>query len=552
MYQHSLKPLVAGISLVLVGAISTVDATSHREAPFVTKHPQVDATDFYMFNSYEPGREDYVTLIANYNPLQNPYGGPNYFALDPNALYEIHIDNTGDGVEDLTFQFRFANTLGNNGQGIQLPIGNESVAVQLKNIGGLSNGDNSAVLNFNESYTLTTVQGDRRSGIATTVGTFAKPYDNVGDKTFGGAPGSVDYDSYVASLTNSGQAYNDVTFDLCPAGAQSGRVFAGQRKESFSIDLGEVFDLVNTVPVEGDSAPGAGDGGGFPGGVTQDPANNILNDVNINTIAIEVHKDCLTGGNSNGIVGGWMTSSMRQVRVLDPTPTFDTPEVTGGAWVQTSRLGNILVNELVIGLPDKDRFNASEPKDDAQFLTYVTNPTLPALLDVLFRDAVNATLGTNIANLAPANLPRNDLVAAFLTGIQGVNADGSTAEMLRLNTAIAATPMAQQNTFGVAGGDLAGFPNGRRPGDDAVDIAERVVMGALCHNVPVDLNQNGQAGDEGDNLLLCGSTPEAAEAQAPVGDVPFTDGAPQAASDFDNVFPYLTTPIAGSPNNAGA
>ena len=136
-----------------------------------------------------------------------------------------------------------------------------------------------------------------------------------------------------------------------------------------------------------------------------------------------------------------------------------------------------LVNELVIGLPDKDRFSASEPRFDGQFGTYVTNPTLPALLDALFRGAVNQTLGTNIANLAPG-LPRNDLATTFLTGFAGVNQMSTVtpSEMTRLNTGIPATPAAAQSHFGVAGGDLAGFPNGRRPGDDTVDLALRVGM----------------------------------------------------------------------------
>ena len=203
-----------------------------------------------------------------------------------------------------------------------------------------------------------------------------------------------------------------------------------------------------------------------------------------------------------------------------------------------ARLGAPLVNEVVIGLPDKDRFNASEPKDDGQFATYVTNPTLPAILDILFRVPLGAT-----ANIAPTNLPRADLVAAFLTGFAGVNqlATVTASEMLRLNTAIPATPGASQVNLGVAGGDLAGFPNGRRVGDDITDIALRVMMGALCHPILVDLDASGTAGDAGDNLGLC------APADAPVGTLPFTDGSPQNAARFDDAFPYLTTPLAGSP-----
>ncbi len=201
---------------------------------------------------------------------------------------------------------------------------------------------------------------------------------------------------------------------------------------------------------------------------------------------------------------------------------------------------NPLVNELVIGYDMKDRFNGSEPADDGQFLDFVTNPVLPVILDSLFRDAVNATLGTSIENLAPSNYPRMDLVTAFLTGFAGVNQfpGGTPGEMLRLNTAIAPTPRAMQQPLGVAAGDLAGFPNGRRPGDDVVDIALRVVMGALCHDLPLG------AGGSPANLGLC--APE----DAPVGNADFTDGAPLAASELDNRFPYLLTPYPGSPIGA--
>jgi hypothetical protein len=193
-----------------------------------------------------------------------------------------------------------------------------------------------------------------------------------------------------------------------------------------------------------------------------------------------------------------------------------------------------LVNEVVVGLPDKDRFNSSEPKFDGQFATYVTNPTLPALLDVLFRGPVNQTLGTNFANIAPNNFPRTDLVTAFLTGFAGVNqmSKVTASEMTRLNTGIPATPAAMQSNFGVAGGDLAGFPNGRRPGDDTVDIELRVAMGRLCH--PLTIGGNSV------DLNLC--TP----ANAPLGLAPFTDGAPVSAADFDTSFPYLTTPLPGA------
>jgi hypothetical protein len=511
-------------------------ASSHREAPNIARLPTVDGTDFYMFNSYESGRTGYVTLLANYIPLQDPGGGPNYFAMDPAGLYEIKIDSDGDGKEDMTFQFRFTNALANGNAGISLAVGpagsTKNVAIPLKNAGSIS-ASSSANLNFNETYTLTLVTGDARSGTATPImnssgsPTFVKPMDYIGQKSFGSDAG---YAAYAA------QYMYTVSIPNCTGAA---RVFVGQRKESFSVNLGEVFDLVNFVPIEGDSAPGAHDGHGFPGGITQNPANNTLANKNLTTLALEIPATCLTGA-GNGVIGGWTTASLRQARILDPNATFAKPEVNGGAWTQVSRLSNPLVNELVIGLPDKDHFNSSAPKDDGQFATYVTNPSLPALLNALFLAPVNQTLGTTLTNLAPTNFPRNDLVAAFLTGFVGLNQQSkvTASEMLRLNTGVAATPAASQSTFGVAGGDLAGFPNGRRPGDDVVDLALRVVMGALCYPLPIGTNGAPT------NLGIC------APSDAPVGNVAFTDGAPISAADFDVTWPYIKAPLPGSPNGA--
>jgi len=513
--------LSAAVGAVLSGPVL---ASSHAEAPFIKSRPKVDATDFYLFASYEPGREDFITLIANYQPLQDAYGGPNYFSMDPDAIYEIHVDNDGDAQEDITFLFDFDNGLANGDQGFALQIGDDTVPVALKNIGQLGAGDNQSVLNVNETYFVGMIEGDRRSqspawAVRPDSGLrlFSKPYDNVGSKTF-----PEGYDNYVSSLSNTGEAYYDVQFDQCPTGSQDGRVFVGQRKESFSVALAQVFDLVNFVPLAN--------------ALPDDPARNDLADKNITTLALEIHKDCLIGS-GNGVIGGWTTASVRSTQTISLDPTYRRPVDYSGEYRQLSRLSNPLVNELVIGLPDKDRFNVSEPMDDAQFATYVTSPTLPAILDILFRDAVGAT-----SNIAPSNLPRTDLVTAFLTGFPGVNqlSTVTPSEMIRLNTEIAATPRDAQVNLGVAGGDLAGFPNGRRPGDDVTDIALRVMMGALCHPIGVDLDSSGTAGDSGDNLGLC--TPE----DAPVGNAPFTDGAPQNAGQFDNAFPYLTTPVSGS------
>lgn len=505
-------------------------ASSHREAPNITRAPALDSTDFYAFNSYEPGRGDYVTLIANYIPLQDAYGGPNYFAMDPYAVYSIHVDNTGDAVEDLTFEFRFSQALA-GGEGVKLMVGPEgssrSVAVPLKNVGGVSASDMSAV-NFSESYSLKLRTGDRKSGtradvqMASGMGTnFKKPLDYIGNKTFSSAAGYANY-------------ANSFIYDISIPGCNTnGKVFVGQRKDPFVVNLGKIFDLVNIVPVEGDSAPGAGDGAGFPGGITQSSANDDLLDKNVTAISLEIPKACLVGS-GNGVIGAWTTASLPQARILNPQASFNKTEVNGGALTQVSRLGNPLVNELVIGLKDKDRFSVAEPKNDGQFADYVTHPSLPELLNILFKDAVNTTLGANLPTLAPTHFPRTDLVTAFLTGFPGVNQlkTVTPSEMLRLNTGIAATAQMQQSAFGVAGNDLAGFPNGRRPGDDVVDIALRVVMGRLCYPIPV--------GGVDTDLGLC------KPADANVGNVPFTDGAPVSASMMKNTFPYLADPLPSS------
>lgn len=536
--KQYIRHLLASTAMVSAVALSGASlASSHREAPAITETPKIDGTDFYMFRSYEPGRGTHVTFIANYQPLQHPYGGPNYFTMDPDAIYEIHVDNDGDAVEDLTFQFDFDNRLV-GGTGVTLNIDGKVLSIPLRFAGAVT-GPRQATQGEIETYSLTLVEGDRRSGTRrsiTSAGgrTFDKPADNVGNKTF------PNYEAY------ANRFIYDIDIPGCPT---QGRAFVGQRAEAFAVNLGEIFDLVNLVPIEGDSAPGAGDGGGFPGGITQDRANDdLIGESNVTSLALEVPIDCLTG-NGNGVIGAWTTASLPQASLEDPLPNYEQTALYGGAFVQQSRLSAPLVNEVVIGLDSKDLFNAAEPTQDAALADFVTNPTLPALIDALFRDAVNNTLGTNIANLAPTNFPRQDLVTAFLTGFPGLNqqATVTASEMMRLNTGVPATPRAQQSPFGVVAEDLAGFPNGRRPGDDVVDIALRVVMGALCHPVPLgaELGVAGAVEDEASDLVNLGLC---AEADASVGNVPFTDGAPLSAAELGNAFPYLNTPIAGSPN----
>jgi hypothetical protein len=518
------KYLLISTAVVAASASSFAMASSHREAPGTAEIPKVDNTDVYAFRSYEPGRQDYVTIISNFQPLQEPGGGPNYYTMDPDAVYEIHIDSNGDAKEDFTYQFKFANQL-SSPKGITLNIGGVDQSIALRHVGPISSA-NDADLAEREIYTVTQITGDKRSGARgqlTSGGsaTFVKPFDNAGNKSV------PNYPAYANQFV-----YNNVAIPGC---ATQGRVFAGQREENFAVNLGPVFDLVNLVPIQGAADPVYSSGPAFPGGITQSEDNQeLINRYNVTSLAIEIPIACIKG-TGNGVIGVWSTASLPQARLLRPTPNSRMSDLQGGALVQVSRLGMPLVNEVVIGLPEKDLFNAARPTQDGALASYVTNPTFPAILDVLFRAPVNQTLGTSFTNLAPTNFPRNDLVAAFLTGIATLNQQSTVtaSEMLRLNTAVNPTPQASQKTLGVVADDLAGFPNGRRPGDDVVDIVLRVAMGRLCHPVPI-------AGTP-TSLGLC--TP----AQAPTGTVAYTDGAPSNAENTLNAFPYLNAPLRGAP-----
>lgn len=485
----------SSIAIALALCATSALASSHREAPYITSQPKVDATDLYMFRSYEAGRQNFVTILANYMPFQDPQGGPNFYMFDPNALYEIHIDNNGDAVEDLTFQFRFTNT----SKDAALPVGGKSIKIPLINSGPIGQV-NAPTLNVRETYGITVVRGNRRSGSRASVGAsggssaFDKPVDHIGEKTFPGG-----YAAY------ANQHIYALTIPGC---STAGRVFVGQRKEPFYIAVGKIFDLFNLNPL------GPEVGGN----------NNDLEAKNISTIALELPISCITIGN-DPVVGAFTTASLRQARLVDGQPGSGLNKATreGGAWAQVSRLGMPLVNEVVIGLADKDRFNAGKPKDDAALLDYVTNPSLPALIESLFPSAK-----------APTNFPRTDLVTVFLKGIKGVNQPANVvpSEMMRLNTSVAPTAQGSQNSLGVAGGDNAGFPNGRRPGDDVVDVSLRVAMGALC--VLTGTSDTLQVG--------CKSS------DAPSGGQPFTDGVRKTAANYGAAFPYLTTPIPGNFN----
>jgi hypothetical protein len=393
------------------------------------------------------------------------------------------------------------------------------VPVPLIHLGSLS-ADASAALNVSETYTITVVRGNRRSGTATQVpgSPFKKPVDFIGNKTFGSAIAYKQYaDSFIYNIEIPGCAVTQTQ--------KKARVFVGQRQEGFAVALGPIFDLVNVPSLAFITNP-----------ANRGATPNPLASLNVTSIALEVPRECLTSTSGGDIIGGWTTASVRQARVINPNATYERPSREGGAWAQVSRLGHPLVNEIVIGLKDKDKFNSSEPKNDVvSFGAYLGYPTLPKILEVVF-GAANAP--------APTQIPRPDLARVFTTGIPGLNEfnGGAAGEILRLNTAIAPRPAAQQNNLGAlecvvrpatpaqdftidttrdAGAlgvcDPAGFPNGRRPGDDVVDIALRVMMGRLL-----------------------------APSVAPAGDLQLHDTVLQDASQFDSTFPYLKTPNPGS------
>ncbi len=483
--------ILSGLSLLVLTVTNAAMAASHREAPFLTEQPKVDATDLYLFRSYEPGREAFVTVIANYIPFQDPFGGPNFYQFDENALYEIHFDTNGDAKEDLSFQFRFKN----QSKAAAIPVGGKQVKIPLINSGPID-GVNSPTLNVRETYTVDLVRGDRRGNNRTRITSYPldKPVDNIGEKSFPGG-----YETYASRHIH----------EVAIAGCGNARVFVGQRKEPFYIAVGKAFDLFNLNPL------GPETGGN----------ENNLEGKNVTSIAMEVPISCLAT-DRQPIVGSWTTASLPQQRNLNspPTPGLNTAARQEGQYTQVSRLGMPLVNELVIGMDDKNRFNHSRPQDDAQFADYVTNPSLSTLIQTLFPSAP-----------APTNFPRTDLLTVFLKGVPGLNQPSNVvaSEMLRLNTSIPVTAQGAQNPLGVAAGDNAGFPNGRRPADDVVDLSLRVSMGALCVLTGAQ------------DSLGVGCRPS----DAPAGGAALTDGVRKSAADYQNRFPYLNTPIPG--NRAG-
>ncbi|TMG82478.1 MAG: DUF4331 domain-containing protein [Betaproteobacteria bacterium] len=475
------------ITRIVVGACfccatlfaATSFAASHREAPLIANDPAADNTDFYMFRSWtDPSK---VVFILNVIPGQKPGAGPNYFNFADDVLYRINIDTNADGnAEDLVYEIRFKTELRGGLTSLQLPLS----YVALPPITALD-GPGSDGLILRQSYTVTQVRGHVRTNLGTQT-MYAVP-SNVGPLTM---------PSYQALAAQG----------IYPL-ANGGKVFAGQRDETFYIDLGAVFDTLNlrrTPPVL-TPAEDAND-------AVNPFGNDLLSGFNVSTIAIEVPISSVTA-NPGGVIGAYVSTARHKVRVFKNKDKDDKDDVDAGPWVQVSRMANPLVNELIIGTDSKDEWNTIDPSDEAQFLGFYLNSRAATAINLRFGLTIPTTNRTDLVN-ALLKYPSQPQ-----TGTCGRN---DCAELLRLNLAVPPTQPAQQRRLSVLAGDNAGWPNGRRPNDDVTDIVLRVVAGKLLGvptgNLLLGDGVNFNIGAEGSNLTPNG---------------------------IYTVFPYLPTPHDG-------
>jgi hypothetical protein len=433
--------------------------SSHREAPEISKDPVADNADVYAFVS--PDRPHTVTLISNFVPLQDPPGGPNFFEFGDDVLYSIYIDNDGDGKPEISYVFRFSTRLRNP----------DTFLYNTGPITSLSSPN----WNKRQFYSVTRVEGDDTTAYGTAhhdgrlkarvLGHgLACPPCNIGPRS------TPHYSSLGKAAVHS-----------LPGGI---KVFAGQRRDGFYVDLGAVFDLGDLRPfqnlhlIPSPAAPGV----------------DATKTLNIHTIAIQIPISHLTSNRTeptnpmgkHSVIGVWSAASRRKVRMIDRSG-----ESESGPWVQVSRLGNPLFNEVIVPLGRKDQWNARYPVSDKAFASYVEHPELAKLLPVLYPGV--------FPHLAKLKKVRTDLVAILLTGIPaGIiphfqNYTGSVlADQLRLNVAI--PPTSSPNRFGLLGGDAAGFPNGRRVSDDIVAIELRAVAGVTFPLVDKNYKPDAAAG----------------------------------------------------------
>ncbi len=409
--------------------------SSHREAPEISKDPVADSTDVYAFVS--PDQPDTVTLIANYVPLQEPAGGPNFYEFGDDVLYEIHVDNSGDGEADVSYQFRFTTKL-------TTPT---SFLYNTGPIGSLSDPN----WNSKQFYSVTRVD---HAGSNVLAGDLACPPCNVG----------------VLSTPNYEANLGAPAVHSLGSGT---KVFAGQRAEEFYVDLGSIFDLGNLRPLQEANVYGKA------AGLKSAPGVDATNRLNVHSIAIQVPISQLTV-KGRPTIGVWTSASRQRVSIASQDGSGN---VYSGPFSQVSRLGNPLFNEVIVPLGAKDYWNKQPPANDKQFASYVAHPELAGLLTVLYPGAF-----PHLAALVKAGTARADLEAILLTGIPTGLIKGFTnftgpvqADMLRLNTSIPPTPTTSKtySILGLIAGDPAGYPNGRRVADDVVTIALRAVAGVV-------------------------------------------------------------------------
>jgi hypothetical protein len=459
--------------------------SSHREAPSISKDPVADSTDLYAFVS--PDAPNTVTIIANYIPLQGPDAGPNFYEFGDDVLYQIHVDNDGDGDADISFQFNFT--------------------TQVMQPGGLSNnflynvGQINSLTSPNwvrrQSYSVTRVT--ETGGAAVLGSNLACPPCNVGPR----------------SIPNYASLAHAAVHSL----GGGVKVFAGQRREGFFVDLGSVFDLADLRPFQALHLISSANQLGV----------DATKKLNVHSIAIQVPRAMLgKNGDPNAIIGVYTSASRRRATIRNDAANTD----ASGPWVQVSRLGNPLFNEVLVDMTRKDYWNSQPPSADAQFVGGVEHPELQVLLPILYPGLVAGKPAFH--NLSQYTKKRADLVAIFLTGLpqlainNPVTFTGATqADLLRLNMGF--PPASSPNNFGYLGGDFAGFPNGRRVFDDVFAIELRAVAGATIPLVDPSFTADPAAGLVTDLVNSLGDTS------------PYNPGADRFISNF----PYLGVPVSG-------
>ncbi len=454
-----MKNLTIAMAIALLVLLpGSTFASSHREAPITALDHSADVTDWYAFVSYD--HPDRVTMILNVDPLLEPANGPNYFPFDPNVTYEMLIDNNRDGIPDIVFQFKFKTQ-------IRLPGVFTGFAGGIAGIPPITalNGPGSEGLSLQQTFDVMYLKGGRATDLSAGQTLYTVP-SNVGPRT----------------MPNYDSLFQQGVYDL----GNGVRVFAGTVDDPFYIDLGAAFDSLNFRMGVGTILPPAEDADD-----THNYAPDAVAGYNVNTIVIEVPITMLTSdnklhkaGEKEAVIGtyGATFRPLIQVRSTGGTPS--------SALAQVNREGNSLINELIIGTGSKDKFSTDVPAHDSQFAAFFLDPLLAHLFNSL--------------GLPIPSAPRLDLLplvqyqAPICPGC-GPKDAGPIADLLRLNTGIPPTPVAQQKRMGFLVGDNAGFPNGRRPIDDVVDIAARVVAGILVDPVKygarigdgVNINENG-------------------------------------------------------------